>query len=607
MSHLARLYMDETITRRDKLSAVFEAGKYWPKLTVGALVLSVLAAVLEGIGLGFIIPIVKLARGAVDPAEAGGILGIFTSVYLELGIPFTLSSLVTGVVVIMTVRYTMSFLVGWVQGAIETYYIHHLQKQAFERAMLARTSYFDKEGSDDILNAIVTQAEYAGQSLRRIIKLFENLLLSGMYFSVALYIEPVLAVGTAATFAMITLVFNHVLETGYSVGDRVADANERIQQNAQAGTQGIRDVKLFGLWDELTANFGSAVDQFKDSRLTYFRNTSAIRNFHQLLTAVSMFAIIYIALTYSQLSLGALGLFLFAMFRLGPRVSRLNQLYYNIDADLPHLVRMQAFAEELEQQQEPDSGIQRTPDQIDTVDFQGITFSYETEEEVVLDDIAFRVEKSEFVAFAGPSGAGKSTIISLLARLYEPDAGTIAANDISIDEFDIDEWRSKIAVVRQDPYIFDDTLRANLTVGGRDASNAELDAVCEIARVTEFLKDLPAGYETELGDSGVRLSGGQRQRVALARALLKDADVLALDEATSDLDTGIEREVQAAIETMDEEYAIITVAHRLSTVRNADRIYTVEDGKITEVGDHEELIENGETYAELYSTQHNTA
>jgi len=599
--------MENDITRRDKLNALFRAAKYWPKLAVGALALSVLAAAFEGIGLGFILPIVELARGTANPADSSGILDVFTSVYLELGLPFTLGYLVGGVIVVMFVRYTLSFLGGWVQGAIETFYIHHLQRQAFERALFARTSYFDREGSDDILNAIVTQAEYAGRSLRRIIKFFEHLVLSGMYFSVALYIEPLLAVGTAATFGLITFVFNHVLETGYSVGDRVAEANERIQQNAQAGTQGIRDVKLFGLREELLSNFRGAVDLFKESRLTFFRNTSAIRNFHQMLTAVSMFIIIYIALTYSQLTLGALGLFLFAMFRLGPRVSRLNQLYYNIDADLPHLVRMQAFSDELRSKREPTTKTQSVPNQIDATDFREVTFSYDTEEEIVLDDVSFRVQKGEFVAFAGPSGAGKSTIISLLARLYEPDSGTIVANDIPIDQFDINDWRSQIAVVRQDPYIFDDTLRANLTIGDRDASQAELDSVCEIAKVTEFIDDLPAGYETELGDSGVRLSGGQRQRVALARALLKDADVLALDEATSDLDTGIESQVQTAIENMDEGYAIITVAHRLSTVRNADRIYTVEDGEITEVGDHEDLIENGGTYADLYSSQHDTA
>jgi len=157
--------------------------------------------------------------------------------------------------------------------------------------------------------------------------------------------------------------------------------------------------------------------------------------------------------------------------------------------------------------------------------------------------------------------------------------------------------------VRQNPYIFNDTLSRNLTIGNRDASRAEIERACEIAQVTEFLDELPDGYETELGDNGVRLSGGQRQRLALARALLKDADVLVLDEATSDLDRGIESDVQRAIESMDRDYAMIAIAHRLSTVKNADRIYAVENGEITERGRHEELIARGGTYADLYATQ----
>jgi subfamily B ATP-binding cassette protein MsbA len=158
-------------------------------------------------------------------------------------------------------------------------------------------------------------------------------------------------------------------------------------------------------------------------------------------------------------------------------------------------------------------------------------------------------------------------------------------------------------VVRQSPFIFNDTLRYNLTIGSRDVSETELDRVCEIAKVDEFMGDLPEGYGTMLGDEGVRLSGGQKQRVALARALIEDADLLILDEATSDLDSNLEKQVQQAIEKMDREYAIITIAHRLSTVKNADRIYTVEDGWITETGTHHELVDSGGKYAELYGIQ----
>ena len=167
----------------------------------------------------------------------------------------------------------------------------------------------------------------------------------------------------------------------------------------------------------------------------------------------------------------------------------------------------------------------------------------------------------------------------------------------------IDEWRSKIAIVRQDPFIFNDTLRYNLTIGNRDVSDEELNRVISIAKIDEFFDELPDGYTTQLGDEGVRLSGGQRQRVALARALLKEAEVLVLDEATSDLDSNLEKEVQDSIENMEKDYTIVGIAHRLSTVENADRIYTLEEGEIVESGSHQELIAMGGQYSELYGIQ----
>ncbi|MBV0900415.1 ABC transporter ATP-binding protein [Haloarcula salina] len=595
--------MSEKLSRRDRFTALLRAGGYRPKLAVVAIALSVFSAAFEGVGLGFILPIIELARGDIDPTEASGILGTFAEAYLALGLPFTLGYLIVGVAAILSIRYVTSFLVGWLRGAIRTYYTAYLQEQAFTRATVAETSYFDQEGSDDILNAIVTQAEYAGQSLNAIIRIIQETLLSLMYFSIALYVAPRLTLVTTVLFGAISYLFNNVLESGYNLGGKVADANERIQQAAQAGTQGIRDVKLFRLRSELLDSFTGAVTQFRTASVKSARNAAAIQNFYQLLTAIAIFVLIYVGLTYSSLSLSSLGVFLFALFRLGPRVSTLNHLFYNLDTRLPHLVRTQEFIDELERNQEMQAGGSSVPDRIHSVRFEDVTFAYEVGDETVLEEVSFGVERGEFVAFVGPSGAGKSTIVSLLARLYSPDAGQITANETDISEFDVDEWRSKVAVVRQDPHIFNESLRRNLTIGNRDASQAEIDRACEIAHVSEFFDSLPNGYETRLGDDGVRLSGGQRQRVALARALLVDADVLVLDEATSDLDIGIERNVQEAIESMDRDYALLTIAHRLSTVRNADRIYSMDDGRITEVGRHDELIDADGTYAELYSSQ----
>jgi subfamily B ATP-binding cassette protein MsbA len=393
-----------------------------------------------------------------------------------------------------------------------------------------------------------------------------------------------------------------IVEPGYDIGDRVAEANERRQEAAQAGMLGIRDIRIFNLKEEIYQNFTAAVNQYTQDQITIRRNRSALSNFHNLFVSVFVFVLIYLALRFANLSIGELGLFLFVMFQLGPKVSGLNKHYYEVENNLPHLVRTHQFIDELERKNEQESGERPVPSEIQTVEFNDVAFSY-NEDETVLRGINFTLEKNEFIGFVGQSGAGKSTIVSLLARFYEPDEGRILANGNPIDEMDPAAWRDRIAIVRQSPYIFNDTLRYNLTVGNREATQHEIDRACEIAKVDEFRDDLPDGYDSQLGDEGVRLSGGQKQRVALARAMLTDADLLILDEATSDLDSHLERDVQRAIEEMDREYAIITIAHRLSTVENADRIYTMDDGKISERGDHGELVEKNGTYAELYGIQ----
>jgi subfamily B ATP-binding cassette protein MsbA len=590
------------VSRREKIDALLNVVRYDPRFTMGIVLLGIVAAILEGVGLSFILPIVDLVQLDDPAAEADGLLAVFVTVYQTAGIPFTLGYVVLGVSFVMVARYTASFAVAWLREAVRTYYIRDLQDRAFRNALNAKVAYFDQEGSDDILNAIVTQTTYAGRVIKQGIDLLQQGFLAAVYLVVAFVMAPLLTIATGVILGGFSIFFRRVVESGYDIGDRVAEANEDRQEAVQAGTQGIRDVRIFGVADELYSDFQDAIEKFTKERITLRRNEAAINNFYNLVVAVSVFVLIYFALTFANLSLGSLGVFLFAMFRLGPRASNVNQLFYKVENNLPHLVRTIDFVENLEERQEPQKGEVNAPDEITHVEFDSVHFSYDDEEQV-LRGINFEVERGEFIGFVGQSGAGKSTIVSLLARMYEVDEGTIRANDIPINKMDIESWRDRIAVVRQSPFVFNDTLRYNLTIGNRDVSNAELDRVCEIAKVDEFMDDLPEGYKTMLGDEGVRLSGGQKQRVALARALLEDADLLILDEATSDLDSNLEKQVQEAIERMDRDYAIVTIAHRLSTVKNADRIYTVEEGTVTETGTHDELVAQKGKYAELYGIQ----
>lgn len=588
------------INWRQKLQALARVARYRPTFTGSLIIFGGLVAFLEGIGLGFIYPIIEVAQAEEPVAEGGPVLEAFITTYQFFDVPFELGYLILGLAAVMTVRYTSSFVVAWLKAILAKHYEKELRSRAFSRALDAEIGYFDEEGSDDVLNAIITETKYSGSVINQGVKVIETVLLVLVYLGVMFYTTPMMTIFAIVVLGGITVLLRVVIEPAMTVGTRVAEANERVQESVQAGTQGIRDVKLFGLADEVFSTFRESIDMYAQSKVTLNRNDAAIQNMYELMAAFTLFALIYIGFVFTGLSIGELGVFLIAMFQLAPKVSSLNSQFYSLEGKIAHLVRTQQFLDELESRREDDG--ERAIDEIDDLAFEDIHFSY-TEDEQVLDGISFEIERGEFVAFVGQSGAGKSTIVSLLARMYEPESGEILANGVPINEYDLEAWRERVAVVRQQPFIFNDTLEANVTVGNRDATRQEVERVCGIAKVDEFLADLPDGYESQLGDDGVRLSGGQRQRVAVARALLKDADFLVLDEATSDLDSNLEREVQDAIESMDREYGIVAIAHRLSTVKNADRIYTVDDGEIIEEGTHGELLADDGEYAELYAIQ----
>lgn len=572
-------------------------------LTAGIILLGIGAAVLEGIGLSFILPIVELQQSSTTgPAQAGGLHAAFLAAFEAVGVPFTLKYVILGVAVVITARFSAAFVVAWLYRLLRADYVRHLQIRAFESAVDAETGYFDRHGSEEILNTIVTEIRYSGRVITWFARIFQEAALALMYLAITLYIAPYLTLFAALVLGSITYLVRFVIEPGWAVGERVAAANEELQTVVQEGIQGIRDVKLFGMQSEILGEFYRVVDDLKKAMVDVGRNKAFIAQFYQLVTALTMFALIYLALTYASLTLATLGLFLFAMFRLAPRVSTLNNVIYKAESDLPHLVRTQRFIGRLDGSREEDDGRLSAPSTVERIQFNSVSFSY-NDGEAVLNDIDFTVERGEFVAFAGSSGAGKSTIISLLARMYEPDRGAILANDIPLEEIELRSWRDRLAIVRQSPYVFNDTLRFNLTVGNRDVSRERLEEACRISRVDEFLEELPAGLDTMLGEDGVRLSGGQRQRVAIARALLKDADIVAFDEATSDLDASLEKEVHDAFQALDRDIIVLVVAHRLSTITSAERIYTIDGGRIAEVGDHDELLENGGHYAELYAIQ----
>ena len=249
----------------------------------------------------------------------------------------------------------------------------------------------------------------------------------------------------------------------------------------------------------------------------------------------------------------------------------------------------------------PENGA--TPDVTDgDIVYDHVAFSYDPEKPL-LTDISFTVPAGKMYAIVGPSGSGKSTIVNLIPRLYDVLGGSVKIAGVDVRDFDLTYLRSQIGVVTQDSYLFNGTIRENLLYARENATREELDAACYIANLNDFISSQPDGYETVVGNRGLKLSGGEKQRLSIARVILKDPKILILDEATSALDSITENAIQEALEALMEGRTSIVIAHRLSTILKADEILVVKDGTIAEQGSHEELLAQGGTYRELYETQ----
>ena len=302
-----------------------------------------------------------------------------------------------------------------------------------------------------------------------------------------------------------------------------------------------------------------------------------------------------------DITAGAFVAFLTYAVNLANPVKRLSRIYGNLQKAMAAVDRVFSVVDLTESiTDRPDA--KPLPPVTGRVRFEDVTFSYK-EGRRALDGVTLEAAPGEMIAFVGPSGAGKSTIANLIPRFYEPDSGVITVDGHDIRSVTLASLRGQIGLVPQETMLFSTTIRENIRYGRLDATDAEIEEAARAANAHDFITQLEHGYDTQIGERGVSISGGQRQRIAIARAILKDPRILILDEATSALDTESEKIVQAALDNLMVGRTSFVIAHRLSTVFHADRIYVIDAGRIVEQGTHEELLANGGLYQHLYDIQ----
>ena len=510
------------------------------------------------------------------------------------------------------VGFAGAWIITWLLTWARTYVLAYaseaiaadLRSRTYAHLQSLSIDYFGGKRTGDLIARISTDTDRICYFLSVYALDFANdLLMLLMTATLLLSINPYLAVVSLVPLPIIAYLVHKVrtrLRRGFQLGTRTWGEMTSVLADT---IPGIRVVKAF-------AQEHREVDRFKQANDRVFQANNRVNTIWAFFGATVVFLC----------NIGVLVIWIFGVYLISGNIIELGELVMFVTAINRFYTRMDSMSRMVSAVQRAASSTQRIFSILDrmpsvaepkhpvhpgrlrgTVEFRNVGFHYGSRP--VLQDINLKIQPGEMIGLVGHSGAGKTTIVNLVCRFYDVNEGAILADGVDIRSYPLEEYRRHIGIVLQEPFLFYGTIAENIAYGRPDSSRKEIVAAARAARSHEFILRLPDGYDSLVGERGQFLSGGERQRISIARALLIDPRILILDEATSSVDTETEREIQLALENLIQGRTTIAIAHRLSTLRRADRLVVIERGHITEVGHHDELLKNPGTYARLYKAQ----
>ena len=483
-----------------------------------------------------------------------------------------------------------------------------IRKAVFDRMMGMSPTFYQTLMTGEVLSRVTTDTTLILQVVSSSISWFlRNILLLVGGLILMLITSPKL---TGLVLLLVPVVLLPILLLGRRLRSLSRENQDLIAEssaNASEALQGVQTVQAFTHELATQDSFGDVIER---SYVSARRRIS--------LRALITFIIIFVVFSGilgvlwigardvrgGMMSAGELVQFLFYAGFVATSTAALSELWTELQRAAGATERLMELLHADDTVQDPANPVALPRLSEGSLQFDGVSFRYPSRpDEPALSDVSFSVAPGETVALVGPSGAGKSTVLQLILRFFDPQSGRILLNDTDLRAMARADFRKAYALVPQEPAIFACSARENIRFGRPDATDAEVEAAAKAAAAHDFLKDLPEGYDTFVGERGVMLSGGQKQRIAIARAILRNAPILLLDEATSALDAESESAVQAAVETLSENRTTLIVAHRLATVKRADRIFVFDQGRVVATGTHDQLVAQGGLYARLARLQ----
>ena len=472
----------------------------------------------------------------------------------------------------------------------------------YEKVGLLPARAFEEKSSGEFINRITSDSSTIADSFRQILRITISLFTCAIVFIYICFNSWVVALEVIIYLILFYIISHKYLPSIKEKQKEINKEKDRAVAEVSESVRGIREIRALGIRKSMNDNFKNIV------RNIYFKiNKQMIteRNYNAWIYILNCTLEFVIFTTCILLIINKTGSFAFfmAMTYYVYRFMNTIELMMNLSTSIQKMkVSIERLSEILDNKLYKDEkfGIVSKTDILGNIEFKNITFKYPNEEKEIFEEFNLTIPTGKKVAIVGKSGQGKTTIFNLLLRYFDPDAGVILVDDIPIEDFTEDSLRENIAIIRQEPFIFNKTILENLKIIDPYMSLKKIRNACKLAEIDEYIMSLPNKYDTMIGEGGINLSGGQKQRLAIARALLKNSKIILFDEATSALDNDNQSKIKQAIDNLVKDHTIIIVAHRLSTIIDADVIYLIDGGKVVASGTHKQLLKKSSIYKNLY-------